>query len=82
MKYLQDHFRCYRKFKGGRWACWNGFWEQECFIDNTGRHEFGFFGFKRQTHLTKVGKPIWYGFYLIVKWDDERITSREDYTKV
>lgn len=69
--WLQDHFQWYRRWKGGKWACWNGFWEQP--------DESGNLMFLRDPHWGMEGK--WYGYSTFIHMGDEYISATEDWSQ-
>lgn len=70
--WLKDHCRWYRRLLGGRWAQWNGFWEQEL----GGALKF-FRGFKGVDLVE--GAEVW-EYRQWLEWGDEAISAREDCT--
>ena len=83
MNLLKDKCKWYRKLLGGRWAKWNGMWEQEKVHGTTmdGKPlmyvhwQRGY----RGINLSE-GSPVW-NWNQTLNYDNEYIEQREDYTK-
>lgn len=76
--WLGDHFRWYRKLKGGRWGKWNGFWEREELVPNS---KICWLRFKRGYRGINVVEctEVW-DYDQVLDYNDEIIEDREDYT--
>ncbi|MRR50790.1 MAG: hypothetical protein EG825_07705 [Rhodocyclaceae bacterium] len=69
-KWLQDHFKWYRRMKGGRWAQWNSFWEQP-----TASGLLQYVRGKRR-YYDGTTRPAWYA---ALWWDKIPAEHREEY---
>ena len=77
--FLQDHCQWYRRMKGGRWARWNGFWEQEQKLASLEKPVLYYKRRFRGIDLAE-GLGVW-DYKQILDWDCTYISAREDYRR-
>ena len=77
--WLKDHCRWYRRLLGGRWAQWNGFWEQEL-THSAGIPPYLYYRRGYRGRDLMEGIEVW-DCKQTLNWDDKYISAREDYTK-